>query len=89
MSPYPKGGRHKKQMSPDNPARVVILVGETLSRPVLYFYQVSSKFCEGHSSYRADTKSKSNTRRGHNRKSKKVRVVILIHAISCGLKSVR
>ena len=28
-----------------------------LSRPVLHFYRESTKYCEGYSSYRADTKS--------------------------------
>ena len=36
--------------------RVVILVHETLSGPVLHFCQVPSKYSKGYSSYRADTK---------------------------------
>ena len=63
---------------PLNPARLVILLGDTSSHPVLHFYQVSSKYCEGYSSYRADRKSNSNIRRGDNSKNKKARVVILV-----------
>ena len=48
------------------------------SRPVLHFYQVSSIYCEGYLNYRADTTSKSSTRKGDNSKSKKARVVILV-----------
>ena len=40
------------------------------SNPVLHFYQASSKYCEEYSSYRADTKSNSNTRRGDESKGK-------------------
>ena len=36
--------------------RVVILVPDTSSGPVLHFYQVSSKYSKGYSSYRADKK---------------------------------
>ena len=43
--------------------RVVILVRDTSSHPVLHFYQVPPKYSEGYSSYRADTKSISNTSR--------------------------
>ena len=38
---------------------VVILVGDMSSCPYLHFYQVSSKYCEGYSSYRLDMKSNS------------------------------
>ena len=55
-----------------NPARIFILVGDTLSCPALHFYQVSSKYFEGYSCYKADTKSNLNTRRGVYSKSKKV-----------------
>ena len=58
--------------------RVVIFVRDTLSRPVLHFDQVPSKYSEGYSSYRADTKSISNKTKENNFKSKKTRVVILI-----------
>ena len=37
-------------------ARVVILVCDMSSGPVLHFYQVSSKYSNGYSSYRADNK---------------------------------
>ena len=40
--------------------KVVILVRDTSSHPVLQFYQVPPKYSEGYSSYRADTKSISN-----------------------------
>ena len=40
--------------------------------------KLSSEYCEGYSSYRADTKSNSNTKRGDNSKSKKDTVVILV-----------
>ena len=48
---------------------VIILVDDMSSHPALHFYQVSSKYCDGYSSYRADTKSNSNTRRGDKSKS--------------------
>ena len=77
-----KGFLEKKKMPPPppppNPARVVILVDDTSSRPVLHFYQVSTNYCEGYSSYRVDKKSNSNTRKGYNSKSKKARVVIFV-----------
>ena len=65
-----------------NPARVVILVGDTSSRSVLHFYQVSPNNCEGYSSYRADMKSNLNTRRGDKSKSKEVRGIVLVHNTS-------
>ena len=68
--------------TPNQPASGVIPVNNTLSRPVLHFYQVSSKYCVGYLSYRVDTESKSNTRRGDNSRSKKARVVILVHNTS-------
>ena len=58
-------------MAPPNPGRVVILVGDTSSCPILHFYQVSSKYCEGYSSCRADAKSNSNTRREISEKVRK------------------
>ena len=48
------------------------------SRPVLHIYQIPSKYYEGYSSYRTDTKSNSNTRRGGNSKRKKAKGVILV-----------
>ena len=68
--------------APLNLARVAILVGDTSSRLVLHFYQVSSKYCDGYSSCRADTKSNLNTRRGDKSKSNKARVVILVPNMS-------
>ena len=47
-------------------ARVVILICMTLSCPVLHFYQVPSKYSEGYSSHRVDTKSISNKTIGNN-----------------------
>ena len=41
-------------------ARVVILVRDILSRPVLHFYLVPSKYSKGYSSYRADKKFYAN-----------------------------
>ena len=46
----------KVNNSKSKKARVVILVGDTLSCPVLHFYQVLSKYSKGYSSYRADKK---------------------------------
>ena len=63
--------------------RVVTLVSDPSSGPVLHFCQVPSKYSEGYSSYRADTKS-SNKTKGDNSKSKKGRVVILVHNTSSG-----
>ena len=37
-------------------ARVVILVGDIVTSPVLHFYQVSSKYSKGYRSYRTDKK---------------------------------
>ena len=68
----------KGDNSKSKKARVVILVSNTLSHPVLHFYLVPSKYSEGYSSYRADTKSISNKTKGNNSKSKKARVVILV-----------
>ena len=56
----------------------MILVRYMLSSPVLHFYQVPSKYSEGYSSYRANTKYFSNKTKGSNFKSKKVRVIILV-----------
>ena len=75
---------HKKQtnkeLSPTNPTRVVILVDDAPSCPVLHFYQflVSSKYCEGYSCYRADTKPNSNTSREDNSKNKKASIALLV-----------
>ena len=61
--------------------RVVILVRDTSSGPVLHFCPVPSKYSKGYSSYRADTKSFSNKTKGDNSKNKKGRVVILVPGI--------
>ena len=46
----------KGDKSKSKTARVVNLVCYMLCRPDLHFYQVSSKYSKGHSSYRADKK---------------------------------
>ena len=46
----------KRNNSKSKKARVAILVHDMLSCPVLHFYQVSSKYSRGYSSYRADKK---------------------------------
>ena len=58
--------------------RVVILVHNMSSGPVLHFCQEPSKYSKGYSSYRADTKFFSNKTKGDNSKSKKARVVNLV-----------
>ena len=78
MSNITKGDNSKRKEG-----RVVILVRNTSSCPILQFYQVPSKYSEGYSSYRADEKSNSKQRE-INSKSKKDRVVILIHNTSSG-----
>ena len=57
--------------------RVVILVCDTSSCPVLYFCQVPSKYSKGYSSYKADTTSFSNKTKCDNPKGKKARLSIL------------
>ena len=64
--------------------RVVILVRDTSSYPVLHFCQVPLKYSKGYSSYRANTKSFSNKTKGNNSKSKKGRVNILVRNTSSG-----
>ena len=64
--------------------RVVILVRDTSSGPVLNFCQIPSKYSKGYSSYRADTKSFSNKTKNYNSKSKKGKVFILVHDMSSG-----
>ena len=62
-------------------SKVVILACDSLSHPVLHFYQVSLKYSKGYLTYRAKTKSmhnQSNITKGENTKSKKGRVVILV-----------
>ena len=79
MSDITKGDNSKSKEG-----RVVILVRYTLSCPILQFYKVPSKYSEGYSSYRADEKSISNKTKGDNSKSKKARVIILVHDMSSG-----
>ena len=62
--------------------RLVILVQDTSSHPVLHFYQVPSKYSEGYLSYRVDLKPTSNKTKGNNPQSKKARDVILVHDMS-------
>ena len=47
---------------------VVILVCDTLSSPVLHFYQEPSKYSQGYSSYRVDMKAIPNKTKGDNSK---------------------
>ena len=79
MSDTTKGDNAKSKKG-----RVVILVHNTSSGPVLHFCQVLLKYSKGYSSYRADKKSISNKTKGDNFKSKKARVIILIHDTSLG-----
>ena len=62
--------------------RLVFLVRNMSSHPVLHFYQVTSKYSQGYWSYSVDKKSISNKTKGINSKSKKARVVILVHDTS-------
>ena len=64
--------------------RIVILVPNTLSHPVLHFYQVPSKYSKGYLSYRVDSKSISNKTKANNSKHKKARVVVLVPNTSSG-----
>ena len=50
----------KGDNSKSKEARVVILVRDTSSGPVLHLYQVSQKYSKGSLTYRADTKSMDN-----------------------------
>ena len=50
----------KRDNAKSKKGRVVFLVCDTSSHTVLYFYLVPSKYSEGFSSYRADTKSMDN-----------------------------
>ena len=65
-------------------SRVVILVRDTSSGPVLHFCQVPSKYSKECSFYRADTKSFLNKTKGDNSKSKKGRVVIFVRDTPSG-----
>ena len=64
--------------------RVVILVRNTSSSPILQFYKAQSKYSGGYSSYRANEKSISNKTKGDTSKSKKARVIILVGDMSPG-----
>ena len=72
--------RLQKQNKGDNSkrkkTRVVTLSCEMLSRPVLHFYQVSSKCSEEYSTYRAQRIIAVKYNKGDNAKSKKGRVVV-------------
>ena len=70
---------------PPNPTRVVILVRNMPSRPVLHLYQASSKYSIGYSFYRAETRNQIQTQEGEiTPKVKKVEVVILVCDMSSG-----
>ena len=60
--------------------RVVILVYNMLSQPVLHFYQIPSRYSKGYSSYRADINSTSKTKQ--RERTPKVRKPLLsfLHA---------
>ena len=79
LSNITKGDNAKKKNG-----RVVILVHNKSSGPVLHFCQIPSQYSKGYSSYRADEKSISKKTKGGNSKSKKARVVILVHDTSSG-----
>ena len=79
MSNITKGDNSKSKEG-----RVVILVQNISSCPIIQFYKVPSIHSEGYSSYRTDEKSISNNTKGDNSKSKKARVVILVGDTSSG-----
>ena len=60
---FEKAGDNKTKgnNSKSKKARVIILIHDTSTRPVLHFYQVSSKYSKGDSSYRVDKKFNSDT----------------------------
>ena len=72
----------KGNNSKSKKARVVILVRDTSSWPVLHICEVSWKYSKRYSSYRADTKSHLKPSRGNNSKSKKAGVVFLVRDTS-------
>ena len=59
-------------------AKVVILIRDTLSWPVLHSWGVSWRYTKGHSSYGADMKLHLTPSRKNNSESMKARVVILV-----------
>ena len=74
-----------KNECPPNPARVVILVRNMSSRPVLHLYQASSKYSVGYSCYRAETRNPIQTQEGKiTPKVKKAKVVILVFDMLSG-----
>ena len=79
MSNITKGDNSKSKEG-----RVVILVRNMSSCPILQFYKVPSKYSEGYSSCRADEKSMSNKTKGDNSKSKKAKAVIHVRDTSSG-----
>ena len=74
----------KEDNSKSKKGRVVVLVRNMSSCPILQFFKVPSKYSEGYSSYRADEKSISNKTKGDDSKSKKGRVVIFVRDKSSG-----
>ena len=52
-----------------------------LSRSVLHFYQIPSKYFKGYSNYRVDMKSISKTKKEDNSRSQKARVVIFVRKV--------
>ena len=77
--------KKKKKKCPPNPARVIILVCNTSSRPVLHLYQASSKYSIGYLCYRAETRNQIQTQEGEiTPKVKKAKVVILVCDMSSG-----
>ena len=74
----------KRDKAKSEKDRVVILVRDTSSDPVLHVCRVPSKYSKGYSSYRADEKSISNKTNADNSQSKKARVVILVRDTSSG-----
>ena len=78
------GGLTKGDNSKSKEGRVVSLVRNKSSCPILLFYKVPSKYSEGCSSYRTDKKSISNKTKGDSSKSKKARIVFLVCDMSSG-----
>ena len=58
----------KGDNSKSKTTRVVNLVSDTSFRPVLHFYQVSSKYSKGYSSYKADKKFYADAKRDPSQK---------------------
>ena len=62
-------------------ARVVILLRDTLSWPVLHSCEVSWLYSKGYSSYRADTKLHLKWSRGNNSEKMTARIAIATHCL--------